>query len=67
MALARGLLAGWWLGAGRGLGGLSDLAPENKQLPAGLGHQVSPWVLPFLYPQIQSVFGPVTGSLPKVL
>ena len=36
LGLAGGLVAGWLLVGGQGLGGLSDLSPENKLLPAGL-------------------------------
>lgn len=62
------LCAGWWLVGGQGLGGLLDLAPESKLLPAGLD-QLRPdtWVLPFLYLQTQSMAGPVAGSLLKAL
>lgn len=33
LPLARGLVAGWLSVGGQGLGGLSDLSPENKSLP----------------------------------
>ena len=47
VALARGLLAGWWPVGGQGPGGSSDRPPENRLLPAGpallrAGHQASP-------------------------